>query len=83
MIPDLGAYAFAVLGAYGITLASLGLLVLVSALRGAQVRRALARLERETRTGRDGPSSRQGRERPSSRPSSGNPSAQEGLNDSA
>lgn len=52
MTPDLGGYAGAVLGAYGVTLALLGLLVLTSALRAAAVRRALARLEREA--GRDG-----------------------------
>ena len=42
------------LGAYGVALGLLGLLVLVSALRAAQVRRQLARVERETGTGRDG-----------------------------
>lgn len=52
MTPELGEYAGTVLGAYGVTLILLGLLVLISALRAAQVRRALARLERET--GRDG-----------------------------
>lgn len=50
MMPALGAYAGAVLGAYAVTLALLGLLVLVSVLRGSQARRALARLEGETRT---------------------------------
>ena len=52
MIPDLGQYAGTVLAAYGVTLALLGLLVLVSALRAAQVRRSLARLERDTTAGR-------------------------------
>lgn len=48
MMPELGKYAATVLAAYGVTLALLALLVLVSALRAAQVRRALARLERPT-----------------------------------
>ena len=52
MTPELGGYAGTVLAAYGVTLGLLGLLVLVSALRAAAVRRALARLEREA--GRDG-----------------------------
>jgi heme exporter protein D len=45
MTPDLGPYAGAVLGAYGVTLGLLAGLVLLSALRAAAVRRALARLE--------------------------------------
>ena len=47
MIPELGKYAGVVLGAYGVALGLLAALVLVSALRAAQVRRALARVERE------------------------------------
>lgn len=47
MIPELGRYAGAVLGAYGVTLALLGGLVAVSLRRAARVRRSLARLERE------------------------------------
>ncbi len=58
MTPDLGKYAGVVLGAYAVALGLLGLLVLVSVLRAARVRRALARVERETQTeteaGRDG-----------------------------
>jgi heme exporter protein D len=54
MMPDLGKYAASVLGAYGVTALLLVLLVAVSALRGAQVRKALARLERETGRSRDG-----------------------------
>lgn len=46
MTAELGRYAGAVLGAYGVTLALLGALVLASALRAAAVRRALARIER-------------------------------------
>jgi heme exporter protein D len=51
MIPELGKYAGSVLGAYGVTLLLLVLLVAASALRGAQVRRALAQLERENTEG--------------------------------
>ena len=54
MMPELGKHAGAVLAAYGVTLLLLVLLVAVSALRGSQVRRALARFERETRGGHDG-----------------------------
>lgn len=58
MIPDLGKYAGVVLGAYGVALGLLAALVLVTALRAAQVRRALARVEREAGLwmggGRDG-----------------------------
>ena len=49
MTLELGKYAGSVLGAYGVTLILLTLLVVVSALRGSQVRRTLARLERELR----------------------------------
>ncbi len=54
MMPELGKYAGSVLAAYGVTLLLLALLVAISALRGSQVRKALARLERETRGGRNG-----------------------------
>lgn len=54
MTPDLGPYVGVVVGAYGVTLTMLGVLVLVSALRGARVRRALARLENRMRVERDG-----------------------------
>lgn len=53
-MPDLGEHAGAVLAAYGVTILLLVLLLALSALRGSQVRRALARFERETRGGRDG-----------------------------
>jgi heme exporter protein D len=49
MMPDLDRYAGTVLGAYGVTLALLGLLVLVTLRRATQVRRRLERLESETR----------------------------------
>ena len=52
MLPDLGPYGATVVGAYGVTLALLGGLVLLSALRAAQVRRALGRLERGGDDGR-------------------------------
>ncbi len=54
MMPELGKYAGSILAAYGVTLALLVLLVAFSALRGSQVRKALARLERETQGDRDG-----------------------------
>jgi heme exporter protein CcmD len=41
----LGAYAGTVLGAYGVTIVALGLLVLVSWRRAARTRAALARAE--------------------------------------
>ena len=46
MIPELGKYAGAVLGAYGAAIALLGGLVLASLLRGRSVKRALERQER-------------------------------------
>jgi heme exporter protein D len=45
VIPELGKYAGAVLGAYGAAIALLGGLILVSLLRGAAVKRALERQE--------------------------------------
>jgi heme exporter protein D len=45
VIPELGKYAGAVLGAYGAAIALLGGLVLVSLLRGRSVKRALERQE--------------------------------------
>jgi heme exporter protein D len=45
MMPDLGPYAFPVLGAYGVAIALIGGLVVASVVRAARVRRALARLE--------------------------------------
>ena len=45
MIPELGKYAGAVLGAYGAAIALLGGLVLLSLLRGRSVKRALERQE--------------------------------------
>ncbi len=45
MIVDLGRYAGTVLGAYGVTLALIGGLVLVSLWRSARVRRQLAEIE--------------------------------------
>lgn len=48
MIPDLGKYAGTVLGAYGATFVLIGALVAMSFLRNSRIRRALARVERET-----------------------------------
>ncbi len=45
MIGDLGRYAGTVLGAYGVTLALIAALVIVSVLRAARVRRALREIE--------------------------------------
>lgn len=52
MTPDLGKYAFTVLGAYGAAALLLGGLVLVSVLRAAAARRALDRQERQRETRR-------------------------------
>jgi heme exporter protein D len=54
MMPELGKYAGAVLGAYGVTLALLAGLVALSALRAGRVKRALEAVERETRGAGDG-----------------------------
>lgn len=51
-MPDLGSYTGTVLGAYGVTLGLLGLLVLVSVRRAVAVRKALMQVERRER--RDG-----------------------------
>lgn len=50
MIPDLGKYGDTVLGAYGVTLLLLALLVGATWRRSARVRRELARLETRRRT---------------------------------
>jgi heme exporter protein D len=49
MMPDLDRYAGTVLGAYGVTLALLALIVAVSWWRAVQVRRRLAHLEARRR----------------------------------
>lgn len=50
MIPELGRYAGTVLGAYGITLALLGGLIVASLWRAARVRRTLVEIETERRS---------------------------------
>ncbi|WP_118132550.1 heme exporter protein CcmD [Oceanicella sp. SM1341] len=45
MLPELGKYTVAVLGAYGVTLAGFALLVGASLLRHRRVKSELARLE--------------------------------------
>ncbi|OYW50121.1 MAG: heme exporter protein CcmD [Rhodobacterales bacterium 32-66-7] len=45
MVPDLGKYAFAVLGSYGVTLVVLAGLVALSLWQSARVRSALAEVE--------------------------------------
>jgi heme exporter protein D len=54
MMPDLDRYATAVLSAYGVTLALLGLLVLLSWRRSVRVHRDLSGFEARLRGGRDG-----------------------------
>lgn len=54
MMPDLDRYAGTVLGAYGVTLAVLALLVGASWWRAVRVRRALAETEARTRRRTDG-----------------------------
>ena len=54
MMPDLDRYAGTVLGAYGVTLALLAILILVSLRRAARVKRALSRIEAESGRGRRG-----------------------------
>ena len=49
MMPDLGRYAGTVLGAYGVTLALLGLLVALSWLRATQAKRRLGEIEARMR----------------------------------
>ncbi len=52
MIPDLGKYAGAVMGAYAVSIVLLVLLVAVSMWRGARVRRQLDEIEaRRARNG--------------------------------
>ncbi len=51
MIVELGRYADTVLGAYAVTLALLGGLVIASLWRAARVRRQLAELEDARRKG--------------------------------
>lgn len=51
-MPELGDYAGTVLGAYGVTLGLLGLLIVVSVRSAAATRRELMRIERRDR--RDG-----------------------------
>lgn len=46
MMPELGKYAFAVLSAYGGTIALLALIIGTSIVRARQVRRALEEAER-------------------------------------
>ncbi|MEM9047441.1 MAG: heme exporter protein CcmD [Pseudomonadota bacterium] len=46
-MPDLGKYAFEVLGAYGVTLLAIAGLTLRSVLRDRKARRALLALERK------------------------------------
>ena len=46
MIPDLGKYALWVLSAYGVSLALLGAIVVLSALQARRTRRALQAVEK-------------------------------------
>ncbi|MEX1233554.1 MAG: heme exporter protein CcmD [Roseovarius sp.] len=48
-MPELGKYAFAVLGSYGVTLALLGFLGVLSMARARRVRRQLESLEQRMR----------------------------------
>ncbi len=48
MMPDLGKYAFTVLGAYGASLGLIAVLVAVTLWQGARARRALEALERSS-----------------------------------
>lgn len=52
MMPDLDRYAATVLGAYGVSIALLALLVLLSLWRAARVRRELDTVERQIGRGR-------------------------------
>jgi heme exporter protein D len=54
MMPDLGRYTATVLGAYGVTLALIAGLVVVSLWRAASVRRELARIEAQMGRGAEG-----------------------------
>ncbi len=51
MIPDLGKYAGAVLGAYGASILLLVLLVAVSLWQAARIKRALAGVEARAKAG--------------------------------
>ena len=48
MMPDLGKYAAEVLSAYAVTLGLMGLLLVVTLMRGKRARAALRRAEEET-----------------------------------
>ncbi|MFX0544682.1 heme exporter protein CcmD [Roseovarius sp. S1116L3] len=48
-MPELGKYALAVLGSYGVTLALLGALAALTVLRAKKVRRQLETLEKRMR----------------------------------
>jgi len=53
-MPDLGKYAVEVLGAYGISLGLISVLLLVTLRRGRKARIALRQMEEETaRNGKD------------------------------
>lgn len=54
MIPDLGRYTVTIFGAYGVTIALIGGLVIASVWRSNQVRRALDRAEAEVKGRRNG-----------------------------
>ena len=45
MMPDLGKYAFPVLGSYAVSIVLVAAVILLSLWRGARVRRALAEAE--------------------------------------
>ena len=50
MMPDFGRYAGTVLGAYGVTLALIAMIVAASLVRAVRVRRRLAAIEARRRT---------------------------------
>ena len=54
MIPDLGKYATAVLGAYGASIVLLVALVLISLSQAARMKRALAEVEARAKAGSEG-----------------------------
>ena len=51
MMPDLGKYAGAVLGSYGVGLALLAVIVILSVLRARRVKRALDAAEARAKNG--------------------------------
>ncbi|WP_418260145.1 heme exporter protein CcmD [Fuscovulum blasticum] len=53
-MPELGKYAFAVLTSYGVTIALLAGVVLLSLWQGARMRRALAEVEARAAEAVDG-----------------------------